>query len=425
MNKLLSIRKPRGTHDVLPEQSSRWQTVERIACDVFESFGYTEIRTPTFEEASLYQRSTGETSDIVRKEMYVFEDKKGRVMALRPEGTPGVVRAYIEANFHKRMPQQKLYYIGSMFRYERPQAGRDREFSQLGVEAIGYGDVATDFELISMVWLFYRKLGIPAESLTVRLNSLGDADERVAYGDELKRYLQSKKDELCKECIDRMDRNPMRVFDCKNPGCGEIVAAAPRIGERLGPESAAHHERLKLYLAESGIPFVEDLGLVRGLDYYTRTVFEVVHSGLGAQDALMGGGRYDELVEQLGGPPTQAAGFAIGMSRTLLAIEQEGISLDAGVPRNVYIAPLGQDADVIAAGLSFVMAENGVVHVTGGCGKSLKAHLKAANRLDARYAFILGPDELAQNGVMVRDLMKKCQEIVSLDSVMTDPARWR
>jgi histidyl-tRNA synthetase len=425
MNRPQPLKKPRGTRDVLPDEAGRWQAIERTARDVFESFGYAEVRTPVFEDVALYQRSTGATSDIVRKEMYAFEDKKGRVMALRPEGTPGVVRAYIEGNLHKSAPQQKLYYIGSMFRYERPQAGREREFSQLGVEAIGYGDVATDFELISMVWLFYRKLGIPAESLTVRINSLGDNDERRAYGDELKEYLESKTDLLCRECIERLDRNPMRVFDCKNAGCHGIIDAAPRIGERLGPESAVHHARLKDYLAKSGIPFVDDLGLVRGLDYYTRTVFEVIHSGLGAQDALMGGGRYDGLIEQLGGPPTQAAGFAIGMSRTLLALEKEEIALTAAVPQNVYIAPVGDDADAIAAAISFRLAENGVRHVTGSSTKSFKAHLKAANRLGAKYAFIVGPDEVAGNVVTVRDLVEKTQEEMPMDSVMADPSKWR
>ncbi|MCD6288004.1 MAG: histidine--tRNA ligase, partial [Candidatus Hydrogenedentes bacterium] len=333
--------------------------------------------------------------------------------------------AYIEANLHKRAPQQKLYYIGSMFRYERPQAGRDREFSQLGVEAIGYGDVATDFELIAMAWLFYRKLGISAESLTVRLNSLGDAHERVAYGDELRGYLQAHQQALCAECIERMDRNPMRVFDCKNAGCASTIAAAPRIGDRLGPETAAHHARLKEYLDDNAIPYLNDTGLVRGLDYYTRTVFEIVYSGLGAQDALMGGGRYDGLIEQLGGPRTPAAGFAIGMSRTLLALDEENIELGTAVSPTVYLAPIGEQADRTAAGLSFVLAEHGIRHVTGTCDKSLKSHLKSANRLGAGFVFMLGPDELEKNVVTIRDLAKKTQVETSLDSVRTNPEVWR
>jgi len=409
---------------VLPTECARWRAVERAARQVFESFGYDEVRIPTFEDAALYQRSTGATTDIVRKQMYTFEDKKGRVMALRPEGTPGVVRAYIEGNLHKRAPQQKLYYMGPMFRYERPQAGREREFSQLGVEAIGYADVATDFELIAMVWLFYRTLGLAAESLTVRINSLGDAEERRTYSAELQGYLRSKRAALCPECIERLDKNPMRVFDCKNAGCIETIEAAPRIGDRLGPASGTHHDRLRDYLQSSGVPFEDDPGLVRGLDYYTRTVFEVVHRGLGAKDALMGGGRYDELIEQLGGPPTPAAGFAIGMSRTLLAIEQEGIDLGAGEPPVVYVAPMGDEAEMTAAGISFALGEQSIRHVTGTGGRSIKSHLKSANRLGARYAFILGPDEIAAGTVTVRDLEQGTQREVPLDAVRTDPAEY-
>ena len=405
---------------MLPEECGRWQAIERIAREVFESFGYAEIRTPMFEEASLYQRSTGATSDVVSKQMYTFEDRKGRLMALRPEGTPGVVRAYIEGNLHKRAPQQKLYYIGSMFRYERPQAGRDREFSQLGVEAIGYDDAATDFELISMVWLFYCKLGLAASSLTVKINSLGDAEERRLYGTRLQEYLRSRQTDLCADCVDRLERNPLRVFDCGRKTCGNTIEDAPRIGDHLGAASADHHDRLRDYLRESKVPFVDDPGLVRGLDYYTRTVFEVVHSGLGAKDALMGGGRYDGLIEQLGGPPTPAAGFAIGMSRTLLALEQENVHLRDGAPPQVYIAPLGDEADKTAACLSFALGEQSVRHVTGDSAKSLKSHLKAANRLEALYTYILGPDEVAAGNVTVRNMGEGTQREVPFDSLCKD-----
>jgi len=405
---------------VLPQECGRWQAVERIAREVFESFGYAEIRTPIFEEASLYQRSTGATTDIVSKQMYTFEDRKGRLMALRPEGTPGVLRAYIEGNLHKRAPQQKLYYIGSMFRYERPQAGRDREFSQLGVEAIGYADVATDFELISMVWLFYRKLGLAAGSLTVKINSLGDPEERRLYSPRLQEYLRSRQNDLCADCIDRIERNPLRVFDCGRKSCGDTIRGAPRIGEHLGAASADHHDRLRERLRESNVPFVDDPGLVRGLDYYTRTVFEVVHSGLGAKDALMGGGRYDDLIEHLGGPPTPAAGFAIGMSRTLLALDQEQVQLHDGTPPQVYIAPLGNEADKAAACLSFALGEQSVRHVTGDSARSLKSHLKTANRLEAHYAYILGPDEVATGKVTVRNMGEGTQREVPLDSLHKD-----
>ncbi len=417
MNEPRTLSRPRGTTDVLPDECARWRAVERIAREVFESFGYAEIRIPTFEDASLYQRSTGAASEIVTKQMYAFEDRKGRLMALRPEGTPGVVRAYIEGNLHKRAPQQKFHYIGSMFRYERPQSGRDREFSQLGVEAIGYGEPATDFELISMAWLFYRKLGMSKDALTVKVNSLGDAEEREAYGGRLREYLRSRQSELCPECVDRIERNPMRVFDCKNERCGRAVEGAPRISDMLGPASADHHGRVREYLRESGVPFVDDPGLVRGLDYYTRTVFEIVHSGLGAKDALMGGGRYDDLVEQLGGPPTPAAGFAIGMSRTLLALDGEGIKLRDSAPVEVYVAPVGDEAVKVAAALSFVLGERLVRHVTGPGSKSLKAHLKTADRLGAGYVYIIGPDEVAAGSVTVRDLNQRTQRQVSLDSI--------
>ena len=418
MNKPRTLSRPRGTQDVLPEHCGRWQAVEQIARDVFESFGYSEIRTPTFEEASLYQRSSGAASDVVSKQMYTFEDRKGRLMALRPEGTPGVIRAYIEGNLHKRAPQQKLYYIGSMFRYERPQAGRDREFSQLGVEAIGYDDVATDFELISMVWLFYRKLGLATRSLKLKINSLGDAEDLPVYAVCLQEYLRSRKDDLCKDCLDRLERNPLRVFDCGHQKCGQTIEGAPRISDHLGAASAEHHNRLREYLRDSDVPFEDDPELVRGLDYYTRTVFEIMHSGLGAKDSVMGGGRYDNLIEQLGGPPTPAAGFAIGMTRTLLAIEKEEIDLCDGAPPQVYIAPLGDEADKTAVRLSFALGEQLVRHVRGTCTKSLKAHLKAASRLCAEFAYILGPDEIAAGNVTVRNLSKKTQCEVSLEEII-------
>ena len=418
MNKPRILSRPRGTHDVLPEDSGRLQAVERVAREVFESFGYAEIRTPTFEDAALYRRSSGAASDVVSKQMYEFEDRKGRLMALRPEGTPGVVRAYIEANLHKRAPQQKLYYIGSMFRYERPQAGRDREFSQLGVEAIGYDDVATDFELISMVWLFYRKLGFPPGSLALKINSLGDDQDRPLYAAHLQEYLRSRKDELCSDCVDRLERNPLRVFDCGRPTCGRTIEGAPRISEHLGAASSKHHNQLREYLRESNVPFQDDPDLVRGLDYYSRTVFEIMHSGLGAKDSVMGGGRYDGLVEQLGGPPTPAAGFAIGMTRTLLAIEKEQIELCDGAPPQVYIAPLGDEADKRAARISFELGEQLVRHVRGVCTKSLKAHLKAASRLGAERAYILGPDEIAAGNVTVRNLNEKTQCEVPLEEII-------
>lgn len=420
MNKPRALSRPRGTHDVLPEDCGRLQAVERIAREVFESFGYAEIRTPTFEEAALYQRSSGAASDVVSKQMYVFEDRKGRLMALRPEGTPGVIRAYLESNLHKRAPQQKLYYIGPMFRYERPQAGRDREFSQLGVEAIGYDDVATDFELISMVWLFYRKLGLAAHSLTLKINSLGDTQDRRLYAVRLQEYLRSRQDDLCTDCLDRLERNPLRVFDCGREKCGHTIEGAPRISDHLGAASAEHHNRLREYLQESNVPFEDDPGLVRGLDYYTRTVFEIMHSGLGAKDSVMGGGRYDDLIEQLGGPPTPAAGFAIGMPRTLLAIEQENVELCDGAPPQVYIAPLGDEADKPAASLSFALAEQLVRHIRGACTKSLKSHLKAANRLGAECAYILGPDEIAAGNVTVRNLSEGTQCAVPLEKLRKD-----
>jgi len=415
-----TLARPRGTRDVLPAESARWQAVESTAQHVFESFGYAEIRTPIFEDASLYQRSTGATTDIVSKEMYAFEDKKGRLMALRPEGTPGVVRAYIQGNLYKHAPQQKLYYIGPMFRYERPQAGRARQFSQLGVEAIGYDDVGVDFELIAMAWTFYRKLGIPVDSLTVKLNSLGNAEERSVYSAELRDYLQSRQDTLCVDCVDRLDRNPMRVFDCKNRECAATIGDAPRIGERLGSGSAEYHNQLCEYLGESGIPFEHDPGLVRGLDYYTRTVFEIVHTGLGAQDALLGGGRYDDLIEQLGGPPTPAAGFAFGLERILLALEWENITVGTPTAPTVYIAPIGDRAGSLAAALSFQLGNRSIRHFTGLANKSLKSHLKTANRLDAHYALILGSDEIEAGVVTVRDLHSGTQEQVSMDTFMTE-----
>jgi histidyl-tRNA synthetase len=394
------LRHPPGTFDVLPADSAAWEALLATFARVVESAGYGLIITPTFEDLAVFQR-LGASTDVVRKEMYTFEDKGGRQVALRPESTASVVRAFIE---HRPPVPWKSWYAGSNFRYERPQAGRFREFHQVGIEAVGSADPDLDVEVIALGWEFYQAVGLSRRLLL--LNSLGDAVCRPAYRELLLEFLETRKDELCDEHRSRLDENPLRVLDCKRPACQATTAAAPRQIDHLCDDCTAHLGRVEAGLTALAIPYTIDSTLVRGFDYYTRTTFEYVAVGLEtAQNAVGGGGRYDGLIEAMGGPATPAIGFAMGMERILLAAEAEGTSGPLQLVRglDVFVVDFaggdaGRDltARLRAAGLRADRAFD---------ARSPKAQFKAADRSGARLALVVGPDESAAGTVALKDLI--------------------
>jgi histidyl-tRNA synthetase len=401
------ITRPRGTSDILPADTPVWRYLEELAINLFESYGYGEIRVPVFEDSALFERGVGETTDIVEKEMYTFADRKGRTMALRPEGTASVVRAYVEHKMYAQQPIQKLYYRGPMFRYERPQAGRERQFYQLGIESLGSEHPAVDFEVIYIAFDYYRRLGL--KSISIKLNSLGCSQDRVGYSNMLRDHFATVRDGLCANCNTRLERNPLRILDCKEPQCKELAGSAPSSLDGVCAECREHFDAVLGHLREFDVPFDVDTTIVRGLDYYTRTVFEVVHSSLGAQDALMGGGRYDDLVELMGGPSTPAAGFALGVGRAILALRGEGIELPSQRPPDLYIAAIGDSARKKGLSLAVRARSNALRVEMDYEDRSFKSHLRNANRLGARFVAIIGEDEVARDVVQLRNMAESTQ----------------
>lgn len=399
--------RPRGTEDVLPSASPRWQWLEAVAREVCRLYGFGEIRTPTFEHSELFHR-LGETTDVVQKETYDFTDRGGRRLTLRPEGTAAVVRAVLENHLDKGPLPVKLYYLNyAAFRYERPEAGRLREHHQFGCEIFGAADAAADAELIALVATFLARLGL--DGWTVRLNSIGDEACRPRYREALLNYYRPLRDRLCPDCQRRLEHNPLRLLDCKRDA--DAVRGAPSSLEYLCGPCADHWAALRRYLDDLGIAYEVDPRLVRGFDYYTRTVFEFVHSGLGAQNSILGGGRYDGLVAALGGPSLPAVGFAVGMERLLLAAEAAGVPLPGPEPLDVFVAPLGEQARRRALTLCEALRRGGVAAEFDLLGRSLKAQMKHAGRA-ARFAAILGEEEQSRGVVTLRNLATGQQEEV-------------
>jgi histidyl-tRNA synthetase len=412
----MEIRAVRGVKDILPGEVEKWQFVERVAREVFERYGYAEIKTPIFEPTNLFARSIGEATDIVEKEMYSFEDQGGEKLTLRPEATAGICRAYVEHKLYQQPGFVKFYCIGPMFRYERPQAGRFRQFYQLDVEAIGEASPVVDAEVLAMLMTFLRQLGLP--TLELHLNSLGDAACRPRYREELKSYIRRHLDQLCAECQSRFERNPLRVLDCKKEGCRDVMHAAPQTMEFLCEPCRQHFETLANLLAGVGIPYALDPKLVRGLDYYTRTTFEVLAEGLGAQNSVTGGGRYDGLIEEIGGPPTPGIGFAIGFDRLVTVLEHHGLTIPEPRPQ-VFVAPLGASALHAAFVLTERLRGSGLRAEMGYDEKSLRSQLRRANKLGAAYTVLLGERELAAGEVAVKDMQGGEQEQIALDEVIS------
>jgi histidyl-tRNA synthetase len=413
----MTIKAVRGIHDILPAEAPTWQRMEAAARRVFEAYGYREIRLPIFERTELFARGIGEATDIVEKQMYTFEDRTGESLTLRPEATASLLRAYIEHGLHVLPKPVRLYTIGPMFRYERPQAGRYRQFHQLDVEALGEQHPALDAEVIAMLVEFFRVLGV-ADALQLEINSLGDAVCRPRYRERLVEYLRQVADRLCDECRDRIERNALRVLDCKNPACRPVLDAAPSPGDSLCPPCAEHFARVRELLDAMALRHVLNPRLVRGLDYYVRTTFELTTTALGAQNAVAGGGRYDGLVEQLDGPPDAGIGFAVGLERVALllsdgvpALRPLALFIPLGAAALRRLLPIAQEAR--AGGMA--------VDVAYG-GRKLRAELERANKLGVPYAVILGDDELARGEVILREMASGAQHPLPLPRLATELA---
>ncbi len=405
---------PRGTQDILPEQVGQWQALERTARAVLGRYGYREIRTPIFEQKELFTRTVGLDTDIVQKEMYTFQDRKGREFALRPEGTASAIRAYIENALWTDRPFQKLFYIGPMFRYDRPQKGRYRQFHQLGAEAVGSLDPLVDAEVIAVMGELLRAAGV--ERTVLKLNSLGDPASRAAYLPALREYFGDKADRLCPDCLRRLESNPLRILDCKVPECRELAREIPPTEQWLTAESREHYEQVQHWLTVLEVPFEKDKHLVRGLDYYTRTTFEYHHQDLGGTVALGGGGRYDLLVAECGGPDTPAIGFSLGAERVLLAAARD--RGEPALPREgLFLAWIGeQPVREAAVRLASRLRRHARVELEPE-PRSLKAQLRQADKLGVRAVAILGDRELAEGRIQLKDLEQGGQQELTLEEL--------
>ena len=398
--------------DVLPEETPKWRFVEETARRCAAEYGFGEIRTPTFESTDLFRRGVGDATDIVQKEMYTFDDREGRSFTLRPEGTASVARAIIENGRCSDAMPLKLWYLINCFRYEKPQAGRSREFYQFGAEMFGTEDPAADAEMISLADSLIRALGITGCEL--HLNSIGCPECRPRYRAALVEYFSAHADGLCETCRERLATNPMRILDCKCPECKAIAAGAPRTLDHLCDECNDHFRTLGGYLDAAGIKYVVDPGLVRGLDYYTRTVFEFIATGIGAQSTICGGGRYDGLIRELGGPALCGLGFAAGITRLLLAMEASGAAVPEEPTAALYVAPLGDAARVRASELISALRAKGVRCETDLVGRSLKAQMKYADKIGARYTLIMGDSEIESGRAVLRSMTDGTQTEVGV-----------
>ncbi|MEU0301601.1 histidine--tRNA ligase [Streptomyces sp. NPDC006175] len=410
-----TFQAPKGTYDLIPPDSAKYLAVRAALSAPLKNSGYGYIETPGFEDVALFARGVGESTDIVSKEMYAFETKGGDKLALRPEGTASVLRAALEANLHKggNLPV-KLWYSGSYYRYERPQKGRYRHFSQVGAEAIGTEDPALDAELIILADQAYRSLGL--SQFRILLNSLGDKECRPVYREALQTFLRDL--DLDEETRRRIEINPLRVLDDKRPDVQKQLTGAPMLRDFLCDACKAYHEEVRDLLTAAGVAYEDDEKLVRGLDYYTRTTFEFVHDGLGSQSAVGGGGRYDGLSEMIGGPALPSVGWALGVDRTVLALEAEGVELDVPATTSVYAVPLGEEARRVLFGLVTELRKAGVATDFAFGGRGLKGAMKSANRSGARFTIVAGERDLAEGAVQLKDMESGDQEPVALDALV-------
>ena len=409
------IQKPRGTMDIFPNDTPLWQKIENTAKDVASRFGFGEIRTPTFEELSLFKRGVGEVTDVVQKEMYTFTDRENRAFALRPEGTASVVRAIIENGKTSDAMPLKYYYLINCFRYEKPQAGRSREFFQFGTEMFGTKDPSADATVISLADTLIKELGI--KNVKLHINSIGCPNCRPKYREALVNYFSAHTEELCDTCKERLNTNPLRILDCKSPICSKIAADAPSTVEHLCEECSDHFEDLKSYLDAMEIEYSVDTRIVRGLDYYTKTVFEFICEGIGAQSTVCGGGRYDGLMQQLDGPALPGIGFGMGLTRIILAMKESGCAdVDEAKPL-LYIAPLGKKAVAKALSIVSTLRSNGIYAECDISARSLKAQMKYADKLNAKYTLIIGDSEIESGRAILKDMQKSEQTEINIDNI--------
>lgn len=404
----------KGTKDVLPKDVHKNQYIEATALDIASKFGYKEIRTPVFEHTELFQRGVGDTTDVVQKEMYTFDDKGGRSITLRPEGTAGAVRSYLENGLCNEALPQKVCYLISCYRYEKPQAGRLREFHQFGVECFGSASPLADAEIIALAKSLFDTLGV--KDLSLEINSIGCPTCRAEYHKALKEYFSSRKDELCDTCKSRLDRNPMRILDCKSPICHKIAEGAPVVIDYLCDECKEHFENVQKYLKAQNIEYTINPQIVRGLDYYTKTVFEFVSNSIGAQGTVCGGGRYDGLVEELGGQHTPSLGFAMGIERLMLLMEAQGCEFPEAEKPDLFIVALGEKATLKAVEIAKDMREEGFSALLDLNQRSVRAQMKYADKLGAKFNVVIGDNEVAAKTAKLKNMQTGEETEINLDT---------
>lgn len=410
---------PRGTKDITPKDVYKWHYVEKKFREICALYGYEEIRTPIFEHTEVFARSVGDTTDVVQKEMYSFTDRGDRQLSLKPEGTAGVIRSFIENKMYADTQPTKLYYITPCFRYERPQAGRQRQFHQLGIEVLGSDGPSVDAEVISLAVQFFNEMGL--KNLSVNINSVGCPTCREEYNRKLKEYLDKKVDVLCETCLERKDKNPMRVIDCKNPHCKENLQDIPFMIDHLCDDCKDHFEKLQTYLKEMDINYVVDKTIVRGLDYYKKTAFEIISNDIGSQSTVCGGGRYDGLVEMLGGPKgISGIGFGLGVERLLLTLENNNIEIENPKSTDIYIATIGDAAKTKSFKLIKDLRSNHISADNDHLDKSLKAQFKYSDKLNAKYTVVIGDDELANDTATLKNMKTSEQTTIKLSELVDE-----
>lgn len=408
----------KGTKDVLPGEVYKNQYIESTCLSVAEQFGYKEIRTPVFEHTELFQRGVGDTTDVVQKEMYTFDDKGGRSITLRPEGTAGAARAFLENGLNNEALPQKVCYLTSCYRYEKPQAGRLREFHQFGIECFGAADPLADAEMISLAKQVFDQLGV--KNLHLEINSIGCPECRAEYHKALKKYFSARQDELCNTCRDRLDRNPMRILDCKSPVCSEIAKGAPVVLDYLCEDCKSHFEQVKKYLDAMNIEYIVNAQIVRGLDYYTKTVFEFVSDSIGSQGTVCGGGRYDGLIEEFGGQRTPSLGFGMGLERLQLVMEAQACEFPQPEKTDLFIVALGEKAQLKAVEIAKDMRAEGFSVLYDLNGRSLRAQMKYADKMGAKFNVVIGENEVDENKATLKNMSTGNKAEVSLETFVND-----
>ena len=408
----------KGTNDILPEESSKWQFVESKMLETALQFGFKEIRVPVFEHTEVFLRSVGDTTVVVQKEMYTFDDKGGRSITLRPELTAGVIRSAIEKGLVNGALPQKLCYIGGCYRYEKPQAGRLREFHQFGVECVGASAPNADAEVISLAKSVLDNIGI--KNISLEINSIGCPECRKEYHKALKEYFSANAENLCDTCKDRLDRNPMRILDCKSPVCKKIAENAPVVIDYLCDDCRDHFEKVKANLNAMGIDFKVNPKIVRGLDYYTRTVFEFVSGDIGAQSTICGGGRYDGLIGQMGGPQTPSLGFAMGIERLMMVLSAQNAELPEAPTCDLFIATLGDNAVLKASALCYELRDEGYKAQTDICGRGLKAQMKYADKIGAKFTLVLGDNEVESGKATLKNMSTSETHEIALSEIVEE-----